>query len=245
MRPPVCSTAMRSPRMIASSTSWVTNTTVLPSSRCRRGELALQLGAHDRVDGAERLVHQQHRRVGGEGPGDADALLLAAGELGRVASSPSPGRGRRGRAARAARALRVRLSQPSRRGTVVDVVEHGAVREQPGLLDDVADAAAQLVRRHRRARRVPSTRDRARRRLDQPVDHPQRRRLAAARRAEQRRRPRRRSTVSDRSSTARPVGGATEALGDVIELDHPVSDPNGVAARANVSIISPTSGPSG
>ena len=44
-------------------------------------ELLLQLVADDRVDGAERLVHQHHRRVGGQRAGDADALLLAAGEL--------------------------------------------------------------------------------------------------------------------------------------------------------------------
>ena len=48
-------------------------------------QLVLQPGPHDRVDGAERLVHQQHRRVGGERPGHADPLLLAARELGRVA----------------------------------------------------------------------------------------------------------------------------------------------------------------
>jgi hypothetical protein len=34
-------------------------------------------GGHG-IDGAEGLVHQQHRRVGGERPGDADALALAA-----------------------------------------------------------------------------------------------------------------------------------------------------------------------
>ena len=32
----------------------------------------------DRVDRAERLIHQQHRRIGGEGADNADALLLAA-----------------------------------------------------------------------------------------------------------------------------------------------------------------------
>ena len=48
-------------------------------------QLVLQGGADHRVDGAERLVHQQDRRVGGEGAGDADALLLAAGQLVRVA----------------------------------------------------------------------------------------------------------------------------------------------------------------
>jgi hypothetical protein len=38
--------------------------------------LGLQFAAHDRVDGAERLVHQQDVGVGGEPAGDADALLL-------------------------------------------------------------------------------------------------------------------------------------------------------------------------
>ena len=65
--------------------SCVTKTMVLSSSRCRRSSLGLQLFAHDRVDRAERLVHQQDVRVDGEAAGHADALLLAAGELARVA----------------------------------------------------------------------------------------------------------------------------------------------------------------
>ena len=48
-------------------------------------ELVLQALAVDRVDRAERLVHEHHRRVDGERAGDADALALAAGELRRVA----------------------------------------------------------------------------------------------------------------------------------------------------------------
>ena len=44
-------------------------------------ELVLDDLAVDRVDGAERLVHQQHRRVGGERAHHADALLLAARQL--------------------------------------------------------------------------------------------------------------------------------------------------------------------
>ncbi len=40
-------------------------------------ELLLQLLAHHRVQGRERLVHEHHRRVGRECPGHADALLLA------------------------------------------------------------------------------------------------------------------------------------------------------------------------
>jgi hypothetical protein len=48
-------------------------------------ELVLQALAVDRVDRAERLVHQHHRRVDGEGAGDPDPLLLAARELRREA----------------------------------------------------------------------------------------------------------------------------------------------------------------
>ena len=81
-------------------------------------ELVLQALAVDRVDGAERLVHQHHPRVGGERPRDPDPLLLATGELGRVAVAElrveadqleQLGRRALGRA---------RESQPSRSGTV-------------------------------------------------------------------------------------------------------------------------------
>ena len=81
-------------------------------------ELVLQALAVDRVDGAERLVHQHHPGVGGQRAGDADALLLAARELGRVAVGRARGRGRSGRAARSTRAAIRALSQPSSRGTV-------------------------------------------------------------------------------------------------------------------------------
>ena len=49
-------------------------------------ELVLQASAVDRVDRAERLIHQQQRRVGGEGAGDADALALTSRQLCRVAA---------------------------------------------------------------------------------------------------------------------------------------------------------------
>ena len=48
-------------------------------------ELVLQLRARDRIDRAERLVHQHDRRIGGERTRDADPLALAARELGRIA----------------------------------------------------------------------------------------------------------------------------------------------------------------
>ena len=44
-------------------------------------ELALKLTAHERVDCAERLIHQQNTGVGGQRPGHPDALGLSAGEL--------------------------------------------------------------------------------------------------------------------------------------------------------------------
>ena len=74
-------TAIRSPSRTASSMSCVTKSTVLRTVRLEPQELVLQVLAHDRVDRAERLVHQQHGRVGRQGAGHADALALTAGEL--------------------------------------------------------------------------------------------------------------------------------------------------------------------
>ena len=48
-------------------------------------ELDLQLLAQLRVERRERLVEQQHRRVRDERARDRDALLLAAGQLVRIA----------------------------------------------------------------------------------------------------------------------------------------------------------------
>ena len=69
----------------------MTSTIVLRTVGLQPQELLLQPAAHDRVDGGERLVHQQHHRVGGERPGHPDPLALAAGELVRVAAA-EPGR---------------------------------------------------------------------------------------------------------------------------------------------------------
>src|ERR1700760_4235242 len=146
-------------------------------------QLVLQGVADDGVDRAERLVHEQHRRVRGQGPGHADALLLAAGQLVGVApghvlvqadqvhqlAGPVPGLG-----------LVPALEQ--RDGG--DVVLDRAVREQPGLLDDVADAPPQpggLGGGDVRA----VEHDPALGRIDQPVDHAQAGGLAAATRADQ------------------------------------------------------------
>ena len=49
-------------------------------------EFALKLGAGDGIEGAEGLVHQKNRRIGGKGTSDADTLALAAGEFARAAA---------------------------------------------------------------------------------------------------------------------------------------------------------------
>lgn len=45
--------------------------------RVQSQELVLQPLTRDRVDSAERLIHEHHRRIRGERPGDAHPLLLA------------------------------------------------------------------------------------------------------------------------------------------------------------------------
>ena len=115
-------------------------------------QLVLQVDAHDGVDRGERLVHQQHRGVAGQRAGHADALLLPAGELRGVAL-----RERRVEADALEHlgGPRPRLTprQALQHGHGGDVVDHAAVREEPGVLDDVADAAAQQRRVGRRRRR--------------------------------------------------------------------------------------------
>ena len=107
-------------------------------------QLVLKLGTGDGVQGAEGLVHEDDLRVHGKGTCHADALLLAAGQLGGVAvqvlvrvhahqvhqlQRPRPG------------AFRVGFGQA---GDDLDVLPDGHVGEQAGLLDDVAHAAPEL-----------------------------------------------------------------------------------------------------
>ena len=59
-------------------------------------QVVLQFLPHQRVDGAVGLVHEQDRRVGGQGPGHPYPLLLAARQLGRVAAGHVGSAGRPG-----------------------------------------------------------------------------------------------------------------------------------------------------
>ena len=150
-------------------------------------------GAGDRPAGAlaqpgvergERLVEQDHRRLRREGPGERDALLLAAGELVRAA------------VARAAAVSPTSSSSSSTRGARApgrprqaegDVRRDVEVREQRALLRHVADPAA--LRAARTARRRPNTAWSPSRIVPasgsvEPGDEPQQGRLAAAGRPE-------------------------------------------------------------
>ena len=73
---------------MASSWSWVTWMKVMPDLVLDPLELDLHLPTQLEVEGAERLVEQQHLGLVDQGPGQRDALLLATGELGRLACAP-------------------------------------------------------------------------------------------------------------------------------------------------------------
>ena len=147
-------------------------------------QFVLQPLAGDRVDGAERLVHQQHRWIGGQRSGDTDALLLTAGELAGVAVAVLRGiqadqveefvdpRGD---------AILVPLQQF---GNDRDVVADREVRKKPRPLDDVADVAAQLVG-VTLGDVVVADQDAPAGRFDEAVDHLHRGCLAASRRSDE------------------------------------------------------------
>ena len=77
-------TTTRDDRNTASGIEWVTNTTVVPvCCQIRWTSEFMPLAGH-LVERAERLVHQQDRRLERERARDRDALLHPAGELVRV-----------------------------------------------------------------------------------------------------------------------------------------------------------------
>ena len=91
----------------------------LPELGLKPQELVLEARARHRVDRAERLVHQQHRRIGGERARDTDALALTARRAARGSGRGTPRfeADRREQLVGPRRRSR-RLSQPSSRGTV-------------------------------------------------------------------------------------------------------------------------------
>ena len=104
------------------------------------------LGRGDGVEGRARLVHEEHVGLDGDGPRDAQALLLAAGQAERALVEPIlhlvPERG--GAQAPLHDALEVVLvSDPEDARPVRDVLEDG-LGERVRLLKDHAHPLAQL-----------------------------------------------------------------------------------------------------
>ena len=165
----------------ASSWSWVTKRVVVPTSSWMRRISSRSCDAHLGVEGRQRLVEQQHRRLDRQRAGQGDALLLAAGQLAGVAvgvlAEADQLEHLAGATLRAVAAVLAAQLEPEG-----DVVEHGQVREQAVGLEDHPHVA--LVRRDP-GDVLAAHRDGAGRRLVEAGEDPQRGGLAAARRAEQ------------------------------------------------------------
>ena len=174
-------TTMTSLIVSASSWSWVTYTKVIPTSRWRALSsscISLRSFRSSAPSGSSRSS-----TVGSvdQGPGQRDALLLAARHL------PGPPLLVAGQADERERladppallvAARLALAQ-----AVADVLGHVHVREQGVVLEDRVDVAP--VRRHA-GDRLAGEQDLALGRLLEAGDHPEGRRLAAAGRPEDR-----------------------------------------------------------
>ena len=173
-------------------------------------QLHLHVLAELEVERAEGLVEQQHARVIDEGAPERDALLLAAGELLRLAFR-EPGEADElehlGHTALELILLHA-LPLESERDVVLDV----HVREEGVALEDGVDVP--LVRREPDDVLIAEE-DAPLGRLLEAADHPQRRRLAAARRAEHREERAARDLDRDPVDRDRVV----EPLDDVLETN--------------------------
>ena len=173
-------------------------------------QLELHLLAQLQVERAERLVEQEHTRAVDERAGERDALLLAAGELPRLAAAESLQPDERQHLVDAARApAAVDALAPEPKG---DVLEDRQMREERVALEDGVHVA--LVRRQPDDVTVAEL-DRALVRLLEAADHPQRRRLAAAGRPEQREE----GAGRDLERDAVDGDDVVEALDDLLEPD--------------------------
>ena len=143
-------------------------------------ELDLHLLAELQVEGAERLVEEQHGRPVDQGPGQRDALGLAARDLGRLARLEARQLDEREHVGHPALDLGVLDVLAAK--AEGDVLEDRQVREERVVLEDRVDVA--LVRRQPR-HVLALELDQPGGRLLEAADHPQRRRLAAAGRAEE------------------------------------------------------------
>ena len=131
----------------------------------QRGDLLLKTPPHVAIDGGERLVEQQHRRLAGQRPRERHPLALAAGELAAAAAAPcSSNLTEREQLPRAPGPVGARQMPERRR----DVALGGEMRKERVFLEHEPDGA--LMRRHegagrgvgpRRRRSIGPTRGRA------------------------------------------------------------------------------------
>ena len=109
-------------------------------------QLFLQAGAGDGIEGAERLIHEHGGGLGGERAGETDALLLPAGELGRVAIAVLV-RWKADEVQQVIDTLHSALLVPFEKGGHNrDVVLDPHVGEEASLLNDIPDSPAQSRR---------------------------------------------------------------------------------------------------
>ena len=100
-------------------------------------QVGQDLGLAGLVQRGERLVHQKQARAAEQSPADGDALTLAARQGARPAGQ------QRADAQHLDHALHVGNIGPVAAGepaSVAEVLAHGHMREEPRLLEDVADA---------------------------------------------------------------------------------------------------------
>ena len=146
-----------------------------------RLQLPAELGAELLVERRERLVEQEQVGLEDERAGQGDALLLTTGELPRRAVGEVGQVDEVERLAHPRRGLGPGDAADLERKA--DVVRHGQMREQGVTLKDHAEVAA--LRRQMGDHALVDE-DVAGRRLDEPGDRHEDRRLAGPRRAQQR-----------------------------------------------------------
>ena len=115
----------------------------LAQPRLDAAELVPELPPRHRIERAERLVHQQHRRIRGKGAGDADALALATRKLVGPAGGVVVVREPDELEQLAHAGLHPRVFPPFEPRHHRDVVGDGQMREQPDVLDHVPDGASE------------------------------------------------------------------------------------------------------
>ena len=103
-------------------------------------QLVLHLGADQRIERAEGLVHNQDVGIGGERAGKADTLAHAAGQLMREVVAPAAEADGCEHLLGAAAALG--RSDAAQLQAELDILEDALVREQREVLEDHRDARA-------------------------------------------------------------------------------------------------------